>query len=105
MSQTRKEARNVLFPDKGKDEHLTQKEQDELAARYSRVIAPPMGWVCPKCGSVMAPHMSVCPNCSVQPTRPFAPYPGYPPEVTCGLRSATGDEHILAGGHQSAGPR
>lgn len=23
----------------------------------------PEGWVCPKCGSVMAPWMPTCPNC------------------------------------------
>lgn len=22
------------------------------------------GWICPKCGSVLAPHVSSCPNCS-----------------------------------------
>lgn len=23
------------------------------------------GWICPKCGSVFAPHISQCPNCSI----------------------------------------
>ena len=51
-------------------EHLTQKEQDEAAIRAPRVpFAPvpsgvPTGWICPKCGTVMAPHVSVCQMCS-----------------------------------------
>lgn len=27
----------------------------------------PSGWVCPKCGAVMAPHMNVCINCKGEP--------------------------------------
>lgn len=86
--------------------HLTQKELNEQITRCARVVVPcQTGWVCPKCGSVMAPHMSVCPNCAVQTMPSYPQYPGYPPEVTCGLRPATREEHISAGGHQSAGPR
>lgn len=35
------------------------------------------GWICPKCGSVLAPHVSVCPNCA--PHKPF--------EVWCGTNN------------------
>lgn len=28
----------------------------------------PMGWVCPKCGSVYGPHVSTCWRCSVPTT-------------------------------------
>lgn len=36
--------------------------------------APASGWVCPRCGTGCAPHVSTCPNCT--PTQPL--------EITCG---------------------
>lgn len=34
---------------------------------------PPMGWVCPKCGNVYAPHVALCLYC--QPGMPFTRFP------------------------------
>jgi len=37
------------------------------------VNGSPTGWICPKCGSVMAPHVGLCPHCS---RPPFSSIPG-----------------------------
>ena len=36
---------------------------------YPNIDAPlNVGWICPKCGRCLAPHVNSCPNCSPAPT-------------------------------------
>lgn len=36
------------------------------------------GWICPKCGKVLAPWMQSCPDCVSTPLPKCPPYPHYP---------------------------
>ena len=50
-------------------------EQFDCVVDNGRVIEKDMskGWICPKCGVVVAPHLSTCPVCGGQTDESLAP--------------------------------
>ena len=69
-------------------------------------VFPPLplqsGWVCPKCGSVLAPFMAYCVHCvdrkPVSPAHPLGPSRTGDPARTDGIPPYTGQPQIFCEG-------